>query len=65
MILVNGESMEWRQGMTVREILNAKRYAFPVIAVQLNGKYIRRDQFNDTEVPDEANVEVIHMIGGG
>ncbi|HOA76337.1 MAG TPA: sulfur carrier protein ThiS [Thermosynergistes sp.] len=64
-ISVNGESMKWHPGMTVREILDAKRYTFPMIAVWINGTPVPRDRFDETEVPDGANVQVVHMIGGG
>jgi sulfur carrier protein len=57
--------MKWHPGMTVREILDAKRYTFPMIAVWINGTPVPRDRFDETEVPDGANVQVVHMIGGG
>ena len=38
MITVNGEGMDWTDGMTVADILKARNYIFPMIAVQVNGK---------------------------
>ena len=34
-------------------------------SVWINDTPVPRDQFDETEVPDGANVQVIHMIGGG
>ncbi|MEG3064808.1 sulfur carrier protein ThiS [Acetomicrobium sp.] len=65
MIKVNGEEMQWRPGLTVKDILEAKRYIFPMIGVWINGKPIPRDKFETTIVNDGDDVKVIHMICGG
>jgi sulfur carrier protein len=65
MITVNGETMEWRDGMTVADILKARNYIFRMIAVQINGELIKRGSYDKAVVPDGADVQVIHMISGG
>ena len=65
MITVNGEKMEWKEGITIQGIISEKRYVFPLLAVWINGTPVARDDFGTTQVPDEANVQVIHMISGG
>ncbi|HEX7487153.1 MAG TPA: sulfur carrier protein ThiS [Vicinamibacterales bacterium] len=65
MITVNGESMDWRDGMTVAEILKIRNYIFRMIAVQVNGELVRRGTYDKAVVPDGADVQVIHMISGG
>ena len=65
MITVNGEKMEWKKGMTVQDIISEKRYVFPLLAVWIDGTSVARDVFGTTEVPDEAAVQIIHMISGG
>lgn len=65
MITVNGEKMEWKEGKTVQDIISEKRYVFPLLAVWIDGAPVARDDFATTQVPDEANVQVIHMISGG
>jgi sulfur carrier protein len=65
MITVNGTPMEWREGMTVADILKARNYIFRMIAVQVNGDLIKRGTYDKAVVPDGADVEVIHMISGG
>jgi len=40
MIKVNGEEMEWHPGMTVKDILEAKKFIFPMIGVWINDKPI-------------------------
>lgn len=65
MITVNGEGMGWTEGMTVTDILKARNYIFPMIAVQVNGVLIKRGAYERTAVPDGADVQVIHMMSGG
>ena len=65
MIKVNGEGMEWHPGMTVKDILEAKKFIFPMIGVWINDKPIPRDKFETTVVNDGDDVQVIHMISGG
>jgi thiamine biosynthesis protein ThiS len=65
MITVNGSPMEWREGMTVAEILKIRNYVFRMIVVQVNGELVKRGTYDRAAVPDGASVDVIHMISGG
>jgi len=65
MIFVNGEPMEWEEGMTVRDIIDVKKYVFPLLAVWVDQVPVPRGEFGDTPVPDGSNVQIIHMISGG
>jgi len=65
MITVNGDHMPHRPGMTVQDILDAKNYIFRMLAVSVNGQVVPRKEYKTTQVPDGAEVQVIHMISGG
>jgi sulfur carrier protein len=65
MINVNGVPLIWHDGMTVAEILKIRNYIFRMIAVQVNGDLVRRGTYDTVVVPDDADVQVIHMISGG
>ena len=65
MIVVNGEPMEWKEGMTVRNVIDEKRYVFPLLAVWIDGTPIPRDRFDTALISDGSNVQVIHMLSGG
>jgi sulfur carrier protein len=65
MITVNGDPLEWRDGMTVADILKARNYIFRMIAVQIDGELVKRAAYDKARVPDGADVQVIHMISGG
>ncbi|MGI5862822.1 MAG: sulfur carrier protein ThiS [Myxococcales bacterium] len=65
MITVNGESIEHRPGMTVRDVLKAKSFLFPLIVVKVDGELVGRDRYETHVVPDGADVQVIHLMSGG
>ena len=65
MIKVNGDPLEWREGMTVQDILDAKKYKFPMLIVTIQGEHVAKEHYAGTAVPDGADVKVIHMLSGG
>jgi sulfur carrier protein len=65
MIKVNGDNLDWTPGMTVRGVLQAKNYTFPLLIVTIDGQRVERPAFGSTTVPDGAVVQVIHLLSGG
>lgn len=65
MITAKGKKLEWRAGLTVREILDTLGYNFPSVLVRVNGTIVRRKSWDSTAVPDEAEVEVRPIVAGG
>jgi len=65
MIQVNGDPLEWTPGMTVRGVLRAKRYNFPLLVISIDDRQVQRADYDTTPVPDGAVVQVIHLLSGG
>lgn len=65
MITVNGDKIDWVEGMTVRDVIKAVDYKFPLLITRINGKLIPRDTYDTTEVPDNAILDIIHLMSGG
>ena len=61
----NKDEMEWEPGLTVTELLRRFRYTFPAIVVTINGEVIPEEDFSTRQIPDGADVRVIHLIAGG
>ena len=64
-LLVNGDPVDWREGMTVRDLLKAKNYIFKLLIVTVNGTLVPRGAYDEAPVPAGAEVKVIHLISGG
>ncbi|HEX4846493.1 MAG TPA: sulfur carrier protein ThiS [Geothrix sp.] len=65
MILVNEDPLDWHVGMTVRDVLRAKNYRFPMLVIHLNDVLVQKKDYDTTAIPDEAVLKVIHLISGG
>lgn len=62
---MNGDPLDWREGMTVRDVLRAKNYVFKLLIVKVNGTLVPRGSYDEALVPAGARVEVVHLISGG
>lgn len=65
MIRVNNRDFEWFEGLTVKKMLELKRYTFPEIVVKINGVYIPPEDYEITPINDGDEVLALHMFGGG
>lgn len=64
-IIVNGNTVAYVEKETVSDLLKRMHYTFPLIIVKINGKLIKKNQYEETIIPDNSNIQVIHMISGG
>ncbi len=64
-IIVNGNVVEWEEGMTVRRVLHKMNYTFRMLVIRVNGKLVKKEDWDHTLVPPEAEVSVYHLISGG
>lgn len=65
MLTVNDLPLEYEPGMTVRDILKRRNYIWRMIAVFVNGELVPKAKYDVTQVPDGAEVKVVHQIAGG
>jgi thiamine biosynthesis protein ThiS len=62
-----GDQMQipWRAGMTVQDLLGQVPEGHDCAAVRVNGRVVARPRFDDTPVPDGAQIYLVPMIVGG
>lgn len=66
MVTVNGNrTVEWREGLTVADVLSELGWDYVLITTTVNGKFVERDDYATTPVPDGAEVSAIHIAHGG
>ena len=66
MITVNDrDRVEWREGMTVQDLLDAMGYDYALITVTVDGTLVPEDEYTARTVPDGARVGVFHLAHGG
>lgn len=64
-IEVNDNPVPWHPGMTVRDVLTECNYVFRMLVVNVDGRLVKRDKYDTTEVPKGAVVKVVHLVSGG
>ncbi len=65
MLTINDISHPYINGETVEDALKRADHLFPFMAVQLNGRWLRRDDWSRVEVADGSSIRVVEMIAGG
>lgn len=62
---VNGEIFEFREGMTVSNLIAEIGFSEAMVAVELNLDILPRDSFSSTVLKENDCIEVVRFVGGG
>ena len=65
MLTVNNTEHPFRNGMTIKTLLDEKGFVFHRIIVKVNGMLIEAQDYSGTILNDGDNVEAIHIFAGG
>lgn len=64
-IEVNGRKIDWIENESVTKLLKRMKYTFPLVVVKINNEIVLRSDFKIKVIPDNSNIDVMHMISGG
>lgn len=62
---VNGERFEFREGMTVSNLIAEMGFSEAMVAVELNLDILPMDSFSSTVLKENDCLEVVRFVGGG
>ena len=65
MLTVNHTEHPFREGMTIKTLMEEKGYVFHRIIVKVNGHLVEDNSYAGTSLQDGDNVEAIHVFAGG
>ncbi len=66
MVLVNNrDKVDWREGMTVQDVLDEMGYSYTLITVTVNGELVLHEDYDEYKVPDGAEFGAFHLAHGG
>ena len=51
--------------LTVSELLKIKNFTFKMLIIKINGKLIKKGDFDTAEIVEGDDVQVLHLISGG
>lgn len=64
-ITVNGKTINWEKNMTIDRVLKVMNYTFKLIVVKVNSELVKKENYGKKIIPENAEVQVIHLIAGG
>ena len=67
MITVDDKTLEWQEGLTIAaliESIDVEDARFCSV-VRMNGKLVSSPQFAETQVPDNAVIQLLPLVAGG
>ena len=66
MITINNrDKLEWKEGMTVRGLLDEMGYSYTLITVTVDDHLIPEHEYDSFVIEDGASVGVFHLAHGG
>ena len=65
MMLNHREYKNFREGMTIEDVIKENKFTWPKLVVSLNGKVIWPKEYSTTVVEEQDDLEVMHLLGGG
>jgi sulfur carrier protein len=51
--------------ISVKDLLAYKKFTFKMLIIKINGKLVKRDDYETAIIRDGDKVDVIHLISGG
>ena len=64
-VFVNGENKEFSDGLSLEQLVNELMLPGVRIAIEVNGRVVRRGDWTETTLNDDDRVEIVHFVGGG
>ena len=56
---------QWREGLTVRNVIDENHFTWPKLVVKVNKVLIWPEEYGSQVLLESDDLEVIHLLGGG
>ena len=64
-VTINGKKEQVEDGISVADLLSARKIRVEMVSVEVNDAILHRDQFAKTPLKEGDRVEFIYYMGGG
>ena len=64
-VTINGKKEQVQDGISVADLLGARKIRVEMVSVEVNDAILHRDQFAKTPLKEGDRVEFIYYMGGG
>lgn len=63
--LNNREETFSPDSLTITKLLEEKKFSFKMLVIKINGKLIKKGDYETTTIQDGDDIMVLHLISGG
>lgn len=64
-ILNNREEIIETDNITINELLKIKNFTWKMLVIKINGKVLKRNEYDTVRISEGDDVSVFHLITGG
>lgn len=64
-VSINGEAVQLNSQMTIKELLLQQGQQNKRVAVAVNGEFVPRSQYAQTQISNNDEVDIVAAVGGG
>lgn len=64
-VKINGKSEQIDRGLTVISVLKSKNIRPEMVAIEINGSIVEREDYGTTVLKEGDEVEYLYYMGGG
>ncbi len=64
-IQINGRKIAIKQNFSILDILKKYKLNRKKVAIELNGKILPQDRYNNKKLKNNDKIEIVQFIGGG
>jgi thiamine biosynthesis protein ThiS len=64
-VTINGKEEDLPAELTVAQLLERRGIHTTLVAVEYNGRILRRAEFPDLRIASGDRLEIVHFVGGG
>jgi len=64
-ILNNKEEVFDGDEFTINQLLHSKKFTFKMLVIKVNGKLVKKSEYDSAVVKDGDEVMVLHLVSGG
>ena len=64
-IIINGNEKDIKENTTIKELLTSLEVLDKTMAVAVNMKIVKKDEWNKYKLEENDKVEALNFVGGG
>ena len=63
---VNGKDQELNENLTISDLIKLNKVAQPdMVSIQLNGSFVLRENYDNTNLNEGDEIDFLYFMGGG